>query len=457
MSNENKMDKLVSLAKRRGFVYPGSEIYGGLANTWDYGPYGAQLKKNIIDAWWKRFVESRMDMVGMDSAIFMNPKVWEASGHVDNFTDPLVDCKKCKERFRADHLAEEHKITLEEVSKLPCPNCKGELTEPRTFNLMFETHIGPVSKDAKPVYLRGEIAQGMFVNFKNVIDTMRVRLPFGIAQYGKAFRNEITAGNYLFRQVEFNLMEMEYFIAPPKSDEEWQQVFDKWLGEMKEWIKSLGIKDDEIYIHEIEGDELAHYSKRTIDIEYQYPFGMKELYGLAYRTDHDLSRHMEASGQDLRYTDPMSGEKFLPHVIEPTFGIDRTFLATMLSAYSEEEVATSKEGETEARVMLKLPKHLAPVQIALLPLSKKEPLQEKAGEITKELGQKYRIEYDETGSIGKRYRRQDEIGTPYCVTIDFETLEDSAVTIRERDTMKQERVAIAELTDWFESNLKSTV
>lgn len=447
------MEKLVSLAKRRGFVYPGSEIYGGLANAWDYGPYGAQLKKNIIDAWWRRFVENRMDMVGMDSAIFMNPKVWEASGHVDNFTDPLVDCKKCKERFRADHLAEENGVVLAEVSKLPCPNCGGELTEPRTFNLMFETHIGPVSSDNKPVYLRGEIAQGMFVNFKNVIDTMRMKLPFGIAQYGKAFRNEITAGNYLFRQLEFNLMEFEYFIKPPKDDKEWQDVFEEWLSEMKEWIKSLGIKDDEVYYHEIAGDDLAHYSKRTVDIEYYYPFGLKELYGLAYRTNHDLKNHMETSGVDMRYTDPNSGEKYLPHVIEPTFGIDRTFLATMLSAYDEEEAPTVNEGETERRVVMRLPKHLAPVQVAILPLSKKELLQEKAQEILKGVGQNHRIEYDESGSIGKRYRRQDEIGTPYCVTVDFDTLEDSAVTIRDRDTMEQIRIPIVELTEWLARNL----
>ncbi|MBD3281979.1 glycine--tRNA ligase [Candidatus Uhrbacteria bacterium] len=450
---ENKMEKLVSLAKRRGFVYPGSEIYGGLANTWDYGPYGVQLKKNIIDAWWRRFVENRLDMVGMDSAIFMNPKVWEASGHVDNFTDPLVDCKECKERFRADHLAEENGVALDEVAKLPCPNCKGELTEPRTFNLMFETHIGPVSSDNKPVYLRGEIAQGMFVNFKNVIDTMRMKLPFGIAQYGKAFRNEITAGNYLFRQIEFNLMEFEYFIAPPKSDEDWQKVFEEWLGEMKEWIRSLGIKDDEVYFHEIEGDDLAHYSKRTVDIEYHYPFGLKELYGLAYRTDHDLKNHMEASGADMRYTDPNTGEKYLPHVIEPSFGIDRTFLATILSAYDEEEAPTANDGEVETRVVMRLPKHLAPVQVAVLPLSKKEPLQVKAKEIAKAIGQKQRIEYDESGSIGKRYRRQDEIGTPYCVTVDFDTLEDGAVTVRDRDTMRQDRVAIVELYDWLARNL----
>jgi glycyl-tRNA synthetase len=453
--NENKMDKLVALLKRRGFVYPGSEIYGGLANTWDYGPYGAQLKKNIIDAWWKRFVENRADMVGMDSAILMNPKVWEASGHVDNFTDPLVDCKKCKERFRADHIAEEKGITLEEVSKLPCPKCKGELTEPRTFNLMFETHIGPVSKDAKPVYLRGEIAQGMFVNFKNVLDTMRVKLPFGIAQYGKAFRNEITAGNYLFRQVEFNLMEMEYFIAPPKDDSEWQEIFEKWLGDMKDWIKSLGIKDEEVYYHEIEANELAHYSKRTIDIEYHYPFGLKELYGLAYRTDFDLKRHMEASGVDLRVADPVTGEKVLPHVIEPTFGIDRTFLATLLSAYKEEDAPTANEGEMDVRYVLSLPAHLAPVQIAILPLSKKEPLQLKADEIAKDLRRKYRIEYDETGSIGKRYRRQDEIGTPYCITVDFETENDNAVTVRDRDSMSQERVQLNYLQHWFEQKISS--
>ncbi|MFZ6014736.1 MAG: glycine--tRNA ligase [Patescibacteria group bacterium] len=448
-----KMEKLVALCKRRGFVYPGSEIYGGLANTWDYGPYGVQLKKNIIDAWWRSFVTGRADMVGMDSAIFMNPKVWEASGHVDNFTDPLVDCKKCKERFRADHLAEDNNIPLDQVVKLKCPNCGGELTDPRTFNLLFETHIGPVSKDARPVYLRGEIAQGMFANFKNVIDSMRVRLPFGIAQYGKAFRNEITAGNYLFRQVEFNLMELEYFIAPPKDDGEWQEVFEHWLGQMKEWLRFLGVKDEELYFHEIPEDERAFYSKRTVDIEYHYPFGLKELYGLAYRTDYDLKRHMDASGIDLRYTDPMTGEKVLPHVIEPTFGIDRTFLVSMLSAYREEEAPTAEKGETDVRVVLDLPYALAPVQVAILPLSKKEPLTDIAKKLDAELRPNFRVEYDETGSIGKRYRRQDEIGTPFCVTVDFETDNDKSVTLRDRNSMKQERVLLAELADKLKEKL----
>ncbi len=442
------MEKLTALCKRRGFVYPGSEIYGGLANTWDYGPYGAQLKKNIVDAWWQRFVERRSDMAGMDTAIFMNPKVWEASGHLDNFTDPLVDCKRCKERFRADHLAEKAGVELDRITSVPCPNCKGELTAPREFNLMFETRIGPVQEDARPVYLRGEIAQGMFVNFKQILDTMRMRLPFGLAQYGKAFRNEITTGNYLFRQVEFNLMELEYFIAPPKTDDDWQKVFNEWLEEMKQWITFLGIKPEEVYYHEIPKEELAHYSKRTVDIEYRYPFGLKELYGLAYRTDHDLKNHMDASGVDLRYTDPQTGEKVLPHVIEPSFGIDRTVLVTLLSAYDEEEIA---EGDT--RVVLRLPSAIAPVQVAILPLSKKEPLIESAQALASDLRKQFRLEYDDGGSIGKRYRRQDEIGTPFCITVDFETPETKTVTVRERDSMKQERIAIAELRSWLSERL----
>lgn len=442
------MEKLTALCKRRGFVYPGSEIYGGLANTWDYGPYGAQLKKNIVDAWWQRFVERRSDMAGMDTAIFMNPKVWEASGHLDNFTDPLVDCKRCKERFRADHLAEKAGVELDQITSIPCPNCKGELTAPREFNLMFETRIGPVQEDARPVYLRGEIAQGMFVNFKQILDTMRMRLPFGLAQYGKAFRNEITTGNYLFRQVEFNLMELEYFIAPPKTDDDWQRIFNEWLEEMKQWIAFLGVKPEEVHYHEIPKEELAHYSKRTVDIEYRYPFGLKELYGLAYRTDHDLKNHMEASGVDLRYTDPQTGEKVLPHVIEPSFGIDRTVLVTLLSAYDEEEIA---EGDT--RVVLRLPSAIAPVQVAILPLSKKEPLTESAQALASDLRKKFRLEYDDGGSIGKRYRRQDEIGTPFCITVDFETPETKTVTVRERDSMKQERIAISEIQSWLSERL----
>lgn len=458
MAKENDlMEKIVSLCKRRGFIYPGSEIYGGLANTWDYGPYGAQLKKNIVDAWWHRFVTGRDDMVGMDSAIFMSPKVWEASGHVSNFTDPLVDCMKCRQRFRADLVAEETGVMLDRISSVKCPACGGQLTEPRNFNLLFETHIGPVSQDSKPVYLRGEIAQGMFVNFKNVLDTTRQKLPFGIAQYGKAFRNEITPGNFIFRQLEFNLMEFEYFIAPPKSDAEWQAVFDMWLKEMQAWVRSLGVKDEDIYLHEISAEERAFYSKRTIDIEYQYPFGLKELYGLAYRTDYDLKNHL-ASGADLRYTDPLTGEKFFPHVIEPTFGIDRTVLATLLSAYREEQIKESAEGESETRVVLALPKALTPIKVAVFPLLKNKPdLVDKARAIYDNLRPQMVCEFDDNGNVGKRYRRQDEIGTPYCVTVDFDTLEDDTVTVRDRDTMQQERVAVADLAAWLNNSLASGI
>lgn len=435
------MEKLTNLAKSRGFVFPGSDIYGGLANSWDYGPLGTELKRNIMNAWWKRFVHSRTDMVGLDAAVIMNPKVWEASGHLAEFTDPLVECKKCHTRFRADQ------IDLAAA----CANCgnKGAFTEPKNFNLMFKTFLGSTEDDSAVAYLRGELAQAMFVDFPMVLQTSRKRLPFGIAQQGKCFRNEITPGNFIFRTREFNLMEFEYFIH----SSEWEQHFEYWLSEMKSWLQFLGVKEEHLFFHEIPDGERAHYSKRTVDIEYEYPFGRKELYGLAYRTDFDLARHMEKSGQDLRYTDPVSGEKYVPHVIEPTFGIDRSLLVTMLEAYHEEEVPTSEEGEVDTRVVLKLPHELAPYKIAVLPLSKKDELAAIAKPLQQDLTRFWYTDYDETQSIGKRYRRQDEIGTPYCVTVDFDTLNDQAVTVRDRDTMKQERVAIAELVTYFTDKL----
>lgn len=431
------MDKITNLAKARGFIFPGSDIYGGMANSWDYGPLGVELKRNIMEAWWKRFVTSRGDMVGIDAAIIMNPKVWEASGHVEGFTDPLVECKKCHNRFRADQI---------ELGAA-CAVCgtKGQFTEPRNFNLLFKTFIG-AAEDAKSVaYLRGELAQGMFVDWPLVVQSSRKRLPFGIAQQGKCFRNEITPGNFIFRTREFNLMEFEYFVHPS----EWEKHFEYWLGEMKAWLKFLGVADESLFFHEIEDGERAHYSKRTVDIEYRYPFGLKELYGIAYRTDFDLQRHMEASGQDMRYTDPKTNEKYVPHVIEPTFGIDRTVLIALLSAYQEEQAPTSETGETDARVVLKFPKSLAPFKIAVLPLSKKPELAAIAEPLAARLRQKWVTDYDETQSIGRRYRRQDEIGTPYCVTVDFDTLNDQAVTVRDRDTMKQDRVAISDLEAHF--------
>lgn len=435
------MEKLTALARSRGFVYPGSEIYGGLANSWDYGPLGVELKRNIIDTWWKRFVLSRKDMVGIDAAIIMNPKVWEASGHTTEFTDPLIECKKCHTRFRADQI---------DVASA-CSHCgaKNEFTQPKNFNLMFKTFLGSTEDDSSVAYLRGELAQAMFVDFSLVAQTSRKRIPFGIAQVGKCFRNEITPGNFIFRTKEFNLMEFEFFVHPS----EWGKWFEYWLKEMREWILSLGVNEDEFVLHEIPDGERAHYSKRTVDIEYKYPFGQKELYGIAYRTDFDLKNHMEKSGKDMRYTDPMTGEKYVPHIVEPTFGIDRTVLVTLLSAYTEEEAPTAEEGETDTRTLLKLPKSLAPFKIAVLPLSKKPELNAVAELIADRLRTRWVIDYDETQSIGKRYRRQDEIGTPYCVTVDFDSLQDQAVTVRDRDSMKQERIKIEELEAWFTTNL----
>jgi len=451
---EDKMEKVVNLCKRRGFIFPGSEIYGGLANTWDFGPLGTELKRNIKNEWWKRFVHQRKDMVGLDAAIIMNPKVWEASGHVAAFNDPLVECKKCHGRFRADHIIEEELgektegKSLEEIdgiikaSEFKCPNCGAvELGEARQFNLLFKTFIGPTEGSKSTAYLRGETAQGIFVNYKNILDTMRPKMPFGIAQIGKAFRNEITPGNFIFRTLEFEQMEIEYFVKP----NEWEDNFNIWLQAMKDWLESLGVSPDNYHVREHGAEELSHYSKKTVDIEYNYPFGgFKELWGLAYRTDFDLKNHMDKSGKDMRYFDQQAGEKYLPHVIEPTFGVERTVLTLLLEAYTEEEVKSAK-GENEIRTVLKLDKKIAPFEVAVLPLSKKEDLSSVATKIFQDLIQDFRAEYDETQSIGKRYRRQDEIGTPFCVTVDFESLEDKAVTIRDRDTMKQERVSVEDL------------
>ncbi len=421
-------------------MFPGSEIYGGMANSWDYGPLGVELKNNIKKLWWKKFVQERDDMVGIDAALLMNPKVWEASGHLKNFTDPLVECKKCHNRFRSD--------TLE--GQKNCPECGGEFTQAQQFNLMFKTFIGPAEESANIAYFRPETAQAMFVDFKNVLNTTRRKIPFGIAQVGKAFRNEITPGNFIFRTREFEQMEIEYFIR----EKDWKESFEYWLGEMKAWMKLIGLKDEDLHFAEIPDGERAHYSKRTVDIEFAFPFGVKELYGIAYRTDFDLKNHQEKSGTDLTYKDPVVGEEpFLPHVIEPTFGVDRTFLAVLIAAYQEEQ-AKSAEGEEEERIVLKLPKMLAPIQVAVLPLSKKEELSSVAQKIAQDLRKNFTVDYDETQSIGKRYRRQDEIGTPFCVTVDFESLEDEAVTIRERDSMEQERIKIKELENYLSEKFK---
>ncbi len=452
------MDKIISLCKRRGFVFPGSEIYGGLANSWDYGPLGHLLKQNIKKVWWQFFVAERDDMVPMDTAIIMNPKVWEASGHLQNFSDQLVECKKCHHRFRADHLLEadglEPRGDREPVKLLAdvmCPDCGGNLTEPRQFNQMLKTFLGTTEDSSTVAYLRPETAGGMFVNFKNVLNVTRRRLPFGIAQIGKNFRNEITPGNFIFRTREFEIGEFEYFI----NSKDWEQIFEMWLSEIKRWWQDImQINMDNLVWHEIPDGERAHYSKRTVDIEYKYPFGVKELHGIAYRTDFDLKRHQEVSGQDLMYTDPETNEKFLPHVIEPTFGIDRMLLVSLLEAYHEEEAPTAKEGESEARIVMKFPKHLAPIQIAVLPLSKKEELSSVAKKLASELRKHFSVDYDETQSIGKRYRRQDEIGTPYCVTVDFDSLDDKKVTVRDRDTMAQERINISEVTDYLLEKFK---
>lgn len=454
MEKDNKMDKVVNLAKRRGFIFPSSEIYGGLSASYDYGPLGVELKNNIKRAWWKMFVSDRADMLGLDAAIIMHSKVWEASGHLANFSDPLVECKKCHKRFRYDHLLEDKSLEPQHdkakpVNKkdLACPECGGEITDVRQFNMMLKTFLGPVEDSAAVVYLRPETAGGIFVNFKNVMDTQRMKLPFGIAQIGKAFRNEITTENFIFRTREFEQMEVEYFIHP----KDWKKSFDNWLETMREWCSFLGLTKDDLVEKEISEKDRAFYSKMTVDFEYKFPFGQKELYGLAYRTDYDLTSHQKFSGVDLNYTDPVSGEKFIPHVIEPSLGVDRSVLAVLLSAYTEIEGgrSTTTESIKDMEMVLRLPYSLAPIKIAVLPLSKKEQLSKVSQDILTTLKKSFVCVYDETGSIGKRYRRQDEIGTPYCVTIDFDSLEDNKVTVRDRDSMKQDRIAIAELKSYF--------
>ena len=455
------MDKIVSLCKNRGYVYPGSEIYGGLANTWDYGPLGVELKNNIKNAWRKKFIQEDKYNVGLDAAILMNPEVWVASGHVGGFSDPLIDCKECKTRHRADKLIEEwaHEQGIDMIADgmsdeqminfikehhISCPNCgKENFTDIRKFNLMFKTFQGVTEDSKSEIYLRPETAQGIFVNFKNVIRTTRRKLPMGIAQIGKAFRNEITPGNFTFRTREFEQMELEFF-CKPGTDLEWHKY---WKEFCKNWLLSLGIKEENIRLRDHSKEELVFYSAATTDIEFAFPFGWGELWGIADRTDYDLKQHMEHSKEDMTYLDVETNEKYIPYCIEPSLGCDRVALAFLCNAYDEEEIS-----EGDVRTVLHLHPALAPYKVAVLPLSKK--LSEKAEEIYANLSKKFMCDYDEAGSIGKRYRREDEIGTPFCVTIDFDTLEDDSVTIRDRDTMEQVRVKIDELEDWLQDKLE---
>ncbi|MBP9826977.1 glycine--tRNA ligase [Candidatus Saccharibacteria bacterium] len=443
------LEEITSFAKRRGFVFQTSDIYGGLAGFWDLGPYGAELARNITASWWQWFVNRNFHIVGLDSSIIQHPNLWRASGHVDTFADPMIDCRECKHRFRADHVAG---LDTNDLQKLEaaladkaCPDCgkTGTFTKPRQFNMMFQTHIGPVEDSGSVAYLRPETAGGIFAQFDNVRETARLKLPFGIAQIGKAFRNEITPGDFIFRLRELTQMELELFVAPDEADK-W---FDFWKVNCLEWVKSIGLKAENLRWYEHADDERAHYAKASFDIQYNYPFGFKELYGIANRTDFDLKAHAAQSGKDLSYFDEATKTRFIPYVIEPSVGVERLLMAVLLDAYDEEEV------NGEKRVVLRFTPEIAPIKIAVLPLSKKPELSELARDIFKSIAGKWRVEYDETQSIGRRYRRQDEIGTPYCVTIDFDSLEDKAVTIRERDTMKQERIAISQLADYFSQKL----
>jgi len=426
------MEKLVSLSQRRGFIFPSSDIYGGLSSCWDYGPVGVELKRNVREAWWRSVVQERDDMVGLDTSILMNPKVWEASGHVTQFSDPLVECKDCHQRWRADDLKENK-----------CPACGGELTDPQLFNLMFRTFMGPVEEAASVVYLRPETAQGIFVNFQNVLNTTRKRLPFGIAQIGKAFRNEITTGNFIFRSREFEQMEIEYFVKPG-TDEKW---FDYWVEERLNWYTGLGIKKENLRLREHTKEELAHYARKCFDIDYNFPMGWSELEGIANRGDFDLKQHMEYSGKGLTYLDEESKEHIVPYIIEPSAGVDRTVLALLCDAYDEEP------DKDEIRVLFHFHPDIAPIKVAVLPLSRKENVVALAKDVYNDLRPCFGAQYDDTQSIGRRYRRQDELGTPFSVTVDFQSLEDNQASIRERDTMNQIRVPIPALPDTLQAKL----
>ena len=429
MTKQNvKMETIVSLAKRRGFIYQGSEIYGGLSGTWDYGPLGVQLKRNIQNLWWKMFVDDREDMYGLDAAILMNQKVWQASGHADGFNDPLVECLHCKARLRQDHIEND-----------TCPTCgtKGQFSEPRQFNMMFKTNVGPAEDESSVSYLRPETAQGIFTNYKNVLDSFYPDLPFGIGQIGKAFRNEISPRDFVFRSREFEQMEIEYFVDPAK----WEEAFELWRENVKDFLSKLGLPSDSVHELEVPEEDRAHYSKRTIDFEFDFPHKRDELLGLAYRTDFDLMNIQNATGKSMEYTIKGTNDKFVPHVIEPSFGVERAIVAVLVSAYHEDEI------NGEKRVVMKFPEHIAPVRCAVSPLLKNKPeLVEKAREVYEILKKKHgNVMWDDNGNIGKRYRRQDEIGTPECIVIDFQTLEDDTVTVRNRDTTEQKRIAIGDL------------
>ncbi|MCI2420937.1 glycine--tRNA ligase [Saccharopolyspora sp. K220] len=457
----DQIDTIVNLCKRRGFVYPSGEIYGGTRSAWDYGPLGVELKENIKRQWWKSMVQGREDVVGLDSSVILPRQVWEASGHVTAFHDPLVECTSCHHRFRGDQLAEEYaertgkEIAEDDLSEVPCPNCgvRGQYTDPREFNMMLKTFLGPVESEEGMHYLRPETAQGIFVNFANVMTTARKKPPFGIGQIGKSFRNEITPGNFIFRTREFEQMEMEFFVEPGE-DEQWHQY---WIDERLKWYADLGINRDNLREYEHPKEKLSHYSKRTVDIEYRFRFGGQEwgeLEGIANRTDFDLTTHSNHSGVDLSYFDQASNSRYRPYVIEPAAGVGRPMMAFLIDAYYEDEAPNAKGG-VDKRVVLKLDRRLAPVKVAVLPLSRNAELSPKARDIAAQLRQNWNVDFDDAGAIGRRYRRQDEIGTPFCVTVDFDSLSDHAVTVRERDTMSQERVAIDKLEEYLAVRLIS--
>lgn len=436
MFGDNKMKKIISLCKRRGFIFPCSEIYGGLVGSYDYGPLGVELKNNVKKLWWKYFVQDRDDMVGIDGNIILNPKVWEASGHVRDFTDSLVECKLCHKRFRPDKIKYSPR----------CPDCGGKLTAPRLFSGLFKTVVGPIEQEGITTYLRPETAQAIFVNFKNILNSSLKKIPFGVGQIGKAFRNEITTGNYIFRTIEFEQMEIEYFIDP---NFDWDKIFEDWVRYIHNFMDVIGLDRKKMFDHEIPPPERAFYSKRTIDMEYQFPFGQDELWAIAYRGDYDLSRHQKESGESMEYFDPSTRRQFIPHVIEPTFGVDRTVLAILSEAYREESIISG-----EKRIVLVLNPRVAPYKIAVFPLLKNRPkLVDKAQKIYKTLRTQYNVIFDDNDNIGKRYRRQDEIGTPYCVTVDFKSLESDVVTVRDRDSMKQENIEAGKLLLYFSKKL----
>ncbi|MDL4771368.1 MULTISPECIES: glycine--tRNA ligase [Thermomonosporaceae] len=452
------LDTIVNLAKRRGLVYPSSEIYGGLRASWDYGPLGVELKNNVKRQWWKSMVQGRDDVVGLDSCVILAREVWEASGHVNAFVDPLTECQSCHKRFRADHLEEAYEAKhgrppAAGLADLSCPNCgvKGSFTEPKMFNGLLKTYLGPIEDESGLAYLRPETAQGIFINYLNVQQSARRKVPFGIGQVGKSFRNEITPGNFIFRTREFEQMEMEFFVKPG-SDEEWHQY---WIDERMQWYVDLGIRKENLRLFEHPADKLSHYSKRTVDVEYRFDFvGSEwgELEGIANRTDYDLTTHGKASGTDLSYFDQESGDRFVPYVIEPAAGVDRCTLTFMMDAYAEDEAPNAK-GKLEKRTVMRLDRRLAPVKIAVLPLSRNSDLSPKARDLAALLRKNWNVDFDDAGAIGRRYRRQDEIGTPFCVTVDFDTLEDDAVTVRERDTMSQERISLSQVESFLAAQL----